>query len=114
MALGSFFLLLPQAGDSTVHRDGIESQSGLSLKGPQSPPSPNPCHRQGCHPAAQAAQDPIQPGLEGLQGWGTHSFYGQLCQRCTALSVKNFSLTSTINFPTFSCHCPLSYHYLSV
>ena len=35
---------------------------------------PTPCHGQGCHPAAQAAQGPIQPGLEHLQGWGTHSF----------------------------------------
>jgi len=92
MALGSFFLLLPQAGDSTVHRDGIESQSGLSLKGPQSPPSPNPCHRQGCHPAAQAAQGPIQPGLEGLQGWGTHSFFGQQCSGQDALPFTTSSL----------------------
>jgi len=29
------------------------------------------CHGQGCHPPAQAAQGPIQPGLEHLRGWGT-------------------------------------------
>jgi len=34
--------------------------------------------------AAQAAQGPIQPGLEHLQGWGTHSS-GQQCQHLTAL-----------------------------
>ena len=36
--------------------------------------APNPRHRQGHHPPhlipAQAAQGPIQPGLEHLQGWG--------------------------------------------
>ena len=33
---------------------------------------------QGCHPAGQAAQDPIQAGLECFQGWGTCSLSGQL------------------------------------
>jgi len=37
---------------------------------------PTLCHSQGCHPAAQAAQGPIQPGLE-LQGRSIHSFSGQ-------------------------------------
>ena len=32
--------------------------------------TPKPTHRQGCPPPAQAAQGPIQPGLEHLQGWG--------------------------------------------
>ena len=32
---------------------------------------------QGCHPAAQAAQDSIKLSLECLQGWGTHSFSGR-------------------------------------
>jgi len=27
----------------------------------------------GCQPTDQTAQDPIQSGLECLQGWGTHS-----------------------------------------
>jgi len=27
----------------------------------------------GCPPPTQAAQGPVQPGLEHLQGWGTHS-----------------------------------------
>ena len=39
------------------------------------------CHRQGHQPAYlivdQAAQGPIQPGLEHLQGWSTHSLSGQ-------------------------------------
>jgi len=38
---------------------------------------PTPCHGQGYHPPAQAAQGPIQAGLEHLQGWGIHSFSGQ-------------------------------------
>ena len=32
------------------------------------------CLGQGCLPPAQASQGSIQPGLEHLQGWGTHSF----------------------------------------
>jgi len=40
-------------------------------------PVPTPCYVQGRQPAAQAAQSHIQPGLECLQGWGTHSLLGQ-------------------------------------
>ena len=47
---------------------------GMDLK---AHPAPSPCREQ-CHPTAQAAQGPIQPGLECLRGWGTHSFSGQL------------------------------------
>ena len=40
-----------------------------------------PHHRQGHQPPylilAQAAQGPIQPGLEHLQGWGIHNLSGQ-------------------------------------
>ena len=41
-----------------------------------------PCHKQG-HQSPhlildQAAQGPIQPGLEYLQGWGIHNLSGQL------------------------------------
>jgi len=35
-----------------------------------------PCYRQGHLPSARAAQGPIQPGAERLQGWGIHSFSG--------------------------------------
>ena len=42
-------------------------------------------------PPAQAAQDPIQPGLEHLQGWGTHSFSSQ----------RNFLLSSNLIRPLF-------------
>jgi len=31
----------------------------------------------GCHPPAQAAQGPIQPGLACLQVWGMHNFSRQ-------------------------------------
>uniref|UniRef100_A0A8C3PLQ6 Uncharacterized protein n=1 Tax=Calidris pygmaea TaxID=425635 RepID=A0A8C3PLQ6_9CHAR len=36
-----------------------------------------PCHGQGHLPLDQVAQSPIQPGLEHLQGWGSHNFSGQ-------------------------------------
>jgi len=46
---------------------------------PKEHPVPTPCCGQGHPPEDQAAQ-----GLEHLQGWGTHSFSGQLCQGLTA------------------------------
>ena len=49
----------------------VESQNGLGWKGPHSPSIPTPSHGQGCPPPGEAAQGPIQPGLERLQGWGT-------------------------------------------
>ena len=64
------------------------------------------CHRQGYQlldeELDQASQGLIQPGLEHLQGQGSHSFSGQLCQRLTILSVKNFPLTSDLNPSSFS------------
>ena len=50
-------------------------------------------------PAAQAAQSHIQPGLECLQGWGTHSLLGQPVQCVTTLCVKIFLLISNLNLP---------------
>ena len=35
----------------------------------------NPLLWAGCHPPDQAAQNPIQPGLERLQGWSIHNFF---------------------------------------
>ena len=57
--------------------------------------APPPHHRQG-HQLPhlipdQAAQGPIQPGLEQLQGWGIHSLSGQLFQHLTKLVVKNLN-----------------------
>jgi len=47
---------------------------GRDLKDHEAPTPP--CHRQGHQPPylvpAQAAQGPIQPGLEHLQGWTGH------------------------------------------
>ena len=37
-----------------------------------------PCCGQGCYPPDQAAQGPIQPGLEHLQEQGIHNYSGQL------------------------------------
>jgi len=44
---------------------------------PEDLPVPSPCYGQEHFPTAQAAQGPIQPGLEHLQGWGSHSLPGQ-------------------------------------
>ena len=52
-------------------------------------------------PLDQAAQGPIQLGLECLQGWGTTSL-DSLCQCLTTLWVKSFHPTSSLNFPSFS------------
>lgn len=38
---------------------------------------PTPCHGQGHLSPDQAAQSHIQPGLERVQGWGTHNFTGK-------------------------------------
>ena len=48
-------------------------------------PSSNPLPWAGCHPLDQAAQGPIQPGLEHLQGWGIHNHSRQKCQCLTTL-----------------------------
>jgi len=59
-------------------------------------PVPTPCYVQGRQPADQAAQSHIQPGLECLQGWGTHSLLGQPVQCVTTLWGKNFLLISNL------------------
>ena len=62
-----------------------------------------PHHRQDHQPphliSAQAAQSPIQPGLDHFQGWTGHPS-GQLFQHLTSLIVKNFPLISSLNLPT--------------
>jgi len=56
--------------------------------------APTPCCRQGHQPPyliqGQAAQGPIQPGLEHLQGWSIHSLSGQPFQHFT--TILEFSL----------------------
>ena len=44
-----------------------------------------------------SCSEPVQPDLGCLQGWGTHSSLGSLCQCLTTLTVKNFFLTSSLN-----------------
>jgi len=58
----------------------VESQRGLGLEGTLKPIHFNPEPRVGCPPSAQAAQGPIQPGLQHLQGWGTHNSVPFLCR----------------------------------
>jgi len=50
----------------------------------------------------QAAQGPIQPGLENFQGWGIHSLSGQPVPVPHHLSVKNFPLKSNLNLPSLN------------
>jgi len=49
-----------------------------------------PLPSAGCFPPAQAAQGPLRPHLEHLQGWGIHNSLGNLCQGCTALWITGF------------------------
>ena len=55
--------------------------AGRDLKGPSAPP---PAMGRAA-PPAQAAQGPIPPGLEHLQGWGTTAILGS-CARASLLS----------------------------
>jgi len=64
---------------------------GKDLKDHQAPTPTR--HRQGHQPpyliSEQAAQGPLQPSLDHLQGWGIHSLSGQLFQHLTTVTVKN-------------------------
>lgn len=53
-------------------------------------------------PATSGCPNPIQPDLEHLQEWDTHSSLGSLCQGLTTLWVKNSFLTSNPNLLSFS------------
>ena len=83
-------------------------------------PVPAPCHGQGCPPPAQAAQGPIQPGFECLQGWGTTASLGS-CASSSPPFLKNFFLKTLIrrvlfafplNLPFFPVTTALSLHLL--
>lgn len=55
----------------------------------------------GCTPSAQAAQDPIPPGPEHPQGWGSHSSLGSLFQtqiKTACSSVSGIALCSSPGF----------------
>jgi len=71
------------------------------LEGNLKPSHFQPLLWAGCQPPDQAAQGPVPPGLECLQIWGTHSFFGWHCQDLTALRMKNFLLISNLNLPSF-------------
>lgn len=45
----------------------------------------------------EAAQAPIQPGLEHIWGWGNHSFFGQPVPETSSSSLTN-SQEATIFF----------------
>jgi len=74
------------------------AQVGRDLK---DRPVPNPLLLTGCPPPDQAAQGPIQPGLELLQGWGIHNFFGQPVHgsyHCTAQKCVFVRLPLALRF----------------
>jgi len=60
------------------------------------------CNEQGRLQLDQVAHSLVQPALECLQGWGTHTSLHNLFQCLTTLIVKNFFLISYLNLPSFS------------
>lgn len=68
----------------------IESQNALGWKVHQISPSSTPPPWAGCPPPSQAAQSPIQLGLQCLQGWGIHSSLGSPFLYFSNLIVNNF------------------------
>ena len=84
-----------------------ESQNGWAGRDLKDHEAPTPPHRQGHQPPhfipAQAAQGPIQPGLEHLQGWTGHPQpLWAAVQHLTTLIGKNFPLTSNLSLPSFN------------
>jgi len=71
-----------QAGQQESEQSHRMAWVGRDLK---HHPVPTPC-------MDSATQGPIQPGLECLQGWGTHSFFGQQCSGQDALPFTTSSL----------------------
>ena len=69
-------------------------------------PAPNPAVGRAATPSS-AAQGPIQPGLERLQGWDTTA---SLRSCATASSVKILFLMSSLNLLFYFINL-LSYHY---
>ena len=86
------------SGENQVRGVFIESRNGLGSKGTQ---RSVPCHGQGCpHQLSCPGPHPTWPWAP--PGMGHHSSSGQLCQSLTALSVKNFPLSSKLNLSSFS------------
>ena len=57
-------------------RQSHRSTEWFELEGPSKPTQPHPVPWAGLPPTSAAAQGPIQPGLERLQGWGTTASLG--------------------------------------
>ena len=89
----------PRSSHCHCHRGGTESQNGPGWKGPPGSQISSP-------PATGTATNhfiPAQPGLEHLQGWTGHPQpLWQLFQHLTALSAKNFPLTSNLHLPSLN------------
>jgi len=79
----------------------IQTQNGLSWKGAQRSSTSSSLPWAGLPPTSSAAQGPIQPGLEHLQGWGTTASWAAVPVPHHPLS-KEFPLISNQNFPSFS------------
>ena len=87
----------------------IPSNSGYSTvlwwKGTSKPTQPQPLPWAGLPPPAQAAQGPIQPGLERLQGWGTTASHYHWEVHASKLNAKKSEDTDPCvpSAPTFYC-----------
>ena len=81
---------LGQAAQSHIQHPGILKHSQFQ-----------PLLWAGCLPSVQAAPGPIQPGLEHLQEWVTHSSQESSARASPPCQCK-LSLISSLNLPSFS------------
>jgi len=84
------------------------SQNGLGWKGAQGPSASNPPPLAGLLTSRSGTRSgcpgPIQPGLELLQGWSTHSLCGQLCQHPTVMIMREeYTSNNHLNFLIQAC-----------
>jgi len=82
-------------GDVTIFKIAWK-QHGRALK---AHPAPTLCRAQGCPPPAEAAQGPIQPGLEYLQGWGTTASLGSCARASLPSQVNNSKIFGCKSLP---------------
>jgi len=61
---------------------------------------PLPAVHRDTHSSLRCSE-PVQPDLGCLQGWGTATYLGNLCQCLTTLIVKNVFLRSNLNLLSF-------------
>jgi len=85
-----YHLLTEQQNHRTIECFGLEG----TFRGHPAQP---PFSEQGYLQLDQVAQSPVQPGLEGFQGWGLHYLSGQLVPVFHHPYHKNFFLVSSLS-----------------